>query len=176
MFKQLRSDYRRHNKSILNPAFWAICNYRFGKRVMRIKFVPLRWILSKIYGFNLWITLITIGTRLLREIKIGEDFHIIHPWNIHIHPDTVIGDRCGIMHEVTIGTNMRPGAPVIGNDVFIGPGAKILGKITIGNGATIAANSLVIKDVPPYSVAIGVPAKIRKRKYSVIKKDSNRRK
>ena len=108
--------------------------------------------------------LITCRIVIPREAKIGKDFHIIHTGNILIHPDTVIGDRCGILHDVTIGTNMKPGAPTIGNDVFIGVGAKVLGEITIGNGATIAANTLVTKNIPPGETAIGVPARIVKRK------------
>jgi serine O-acetyltransferase len=54
---------------------------------------------------------------------------------------------------------MSGGVPKIGNDVFIGTGAAVLGPITIGDGARIAANSLVIADVPPGMLAMGVPAK-----------------
>jgi len=110
----------------------------------------------------MFLLFITSGIRLHREVTLGKDFHIVHAGNIHIHPKTVIGDRCGILHNVTIGINMKSGAPVIGNDVFIGTGAVILGDITIGDGARIAANSLVIRNVPPGATAIGVPAKCRK--------------
>jgi len=65
-----------------------------------------------------------------------------------------------VMHNVTIGTNMTGGAPRIGNDVFIGCGATILGEITIGDGVRIASNSLVISDVPAGAMAMGVPAKV----------------
>ena len=119
---------------------------------------PIRVLLLKFYGLNQFLLLITSGLEIPCEAKIGKDFHIIHSGNILIHPDTVIGDRCGILPGVIIGTNMKPGVPTIGNDVFIGHGAKILGKISIGDGVTIAANSLVIKDVPPNTIAIGVPA------------------
>lgn len=160
MFDQLRADYKRHGSKILNPAFWAICNYRYGVWALKIRQPFLYWITSKIYGLNHFIILITSAIELNRETKIGKDLHIIHSGNIHIHPDTVIGDRCGILHDVTIGTNMKPGAPIIGNDVFIGAGAKVLGKISIGDGAKIAANSVVINDVPPGTTAIGVPARV----------------
>jgi serine acetyltransferase len=64
------------------------------------------------------------------------------------------------MHNVTVGTNMVGGAPTIGNDVFIGCGAAVLGEITIGDGVRIAANSLVIGDVPAGALAMGVPARV----------------
>lgn len=160
MFDQVQRDYRRHGSSLLNPALWAICNYRYGVWALKLRFQPLRWFASKIYGLNLFLILITSGIRLHRETQIGKDFHIIHSGNIMIDPGAIIGDRCGIQQDVTIGTNMKPGAPIIGNDVYIGAGAKVLGKITIGDGVMIAANSLVTKSVPPGAVAIGVPARI----------------
>jgi serine O-acetyltransferase len=162
MFENIKNDYVRHGRSILNPAFWAVYNYRYGCWAAGIRFRPLRWIFLRFYGINLFFILITSGIRLYRETKIGNDLHLIHSGNIQVHPDTIIGDRCGIQQDVTIGINVGPGAPVIGNDVFIGAGAKILGKIKIGDGATVAANSLVISDVPPRSTAIGVPARIWK--------------
>lgn len=81
-----------------------------------------------------------------------------------IHRRAVIGENCEIAHHVTIGG--RGGfqeVPAIGNDVFIGAGAKILGPITIGDGATIGANAVVLHDVPAHSVAAGIPARIIKR-------------
>lgn len=160
MCRVLAEDYRRHDKSLLNPALWAVWNYRYGVWLAKIGFAPLRWLLSKCYGLNLFLILITSGICLYRETKIGKDLHLIHSGNISIHPGAVIGDRCGIMHDVTIGTNMGEGAPIIGDDVFIGAGAKVLGGIRIGNNVNIAANSLVISDIPDNSTAMGVPAKV----------------
>lgn len=162
MFKLLRSDYDRHGRSLLNPTFWAISNFRFGNWIQKIKLPPVRWLAYKLYGLNHFLLLITCNIEINIGAKIGKDLHLIHSGNIHIHPKTVIGDRCGIMHDVTIGTNMGPGVPVIGNDVFIGAGAKVLGKITIGDGSIISANSLVTVNVPQKAVAVGVPAKIIK--------------
>jgi serine O-acetyltransferase len=80
---------------------------------------------------------------------------------VRIHPRTVIGERVGIMNDVTIGTaNARDGFPVIGNDVFIGTGARILGPVKIGDGAVIAANTLVITDVPAGATIMGVPGRV----------------
>jgi serine O-acetyltransferase len=100
------------------------------------------------------------GIDLDRNTQVGRGLHIVHGGMVHIHPRTVIGDRVGIMHGVTLGTNMGDGAPVVGSDVFIGCHASVLGGVKIGDGARIAANSLVISDVPPGAVAIGVPARV----------------
>lgn len=174
VFDQLCADYKRHGSRVLYPPFWAVCNYRFGNWSLKRRWRIYRWFTSKIYGLNQFLILITSGIELNRETKIGKDLHLIHSGNIMISPKAVIGDRCGIMHEVTIGTNSLPGvklgsdeqrgSPVIGNDVFIGAGAKVLGGITIGDGAIIGANSLVTVNVPPNCIAIGVPARVMKQR------------
>jgi serine O-acetyltransferase len=163
MFDQLREDYKRHESSVLNPALWAVLNYRYGVWAARIELAPLRWLASKMYGLFSFLVLITSGIRLHRQVQIGKGFHLIHSGNIQIHPNTVIGDYCGIQQDVTLGTAMeRKGAPIIGNNVYIGKGATILGKVTIGDNVRVAANTLVIDDVPPNTTAIGVPARVIK--------------
>ena len=98
------------------------------------------------------------------QVQIGKDFHIIHAeGSLSIHPDAIIGDRVGVMHNVTIGTNMGPGAPVIGDDVFIGVNSTVLGRIRIGDRVRIAANTAVTTNVPPDSVVVGSPARIYPR-------------
>jgi serine O-acetyltransferase len=78
-----------------------------------------------------------------------------------VHADSVIGDRVVLASGVTIGgTGTRPGVPVIEDDVYVGSGAKLLGPIRIGRGSRIGANAVVLTDVPPGSVAVGVPARI----------------
>ena len=163
MLKLLRSDYTRHGSRLTNPALWAVWNYHFGVWAANRRFPPFRWMLLRCYSWNLFLVLITSGICLYRETEIGADLHLIHSGNIQIHPRAIVGARCGIQQDVTIGTNMGTGVPVIGDDVYIGAGAKLLGDITIGDGAVIAANSLVISDVPPHTTAIGVPARVWKQ-------------
>jgi serine O-acetyltransferase len=162
MFSRLRGDYNRHERKLSNMGLWVLAVYRYGRWANALP-QPLRFAADRIYGaLNLGIQMAT-GSFIPREVEIGEAPHLIHHFDIRIHPKVRIGDRVGIMHEVTIATTMhRLGAPTIGNDVFIGAGAKIVGPIKIGDGAIIAPNSLVITDVPPGATAMGVPAKARK--------------
>jgi serine O-acetyltransferase len=159
MFERIRHDYRVYG-SLRQRALWAMILYRFGQWAERQRFAPLRWVLGKVYGFCSIFAPIITGVAIDPSMKVGEKFHIVHPGMVVIHPDVVFGDRCGVMHNVTIGQNMNSGAPTFGNDVFIGAGAVVLGDIHIGDGARIASNSLVICDVPANALAMGVPAKV----------------
>ncbi|HVX86435.1 MAG TPA: serine acetyltransferase [Phycisphaerae bacterium] len=144
-----------------NRAVWALTVYHCGRWVLGMRATPMRWVGNKVYGFAMIFTPMITGVSLDRHTRIGEKFHIIHPGMVLIHPEVRIGDRCGIMHGVTLGTSpSNPGVPVVGDDVFIGAAATVLGGVRIGDGAKIAANSLVICDVPAGATAIGVPAKV----------------
>jgi len=78
-----------------------------------------------------------------------------------IHKEAVIGERVEIMQNVTIGGNARTdGAPVIGDDAYIGAGAMVLGPLSIGRGGGVAAGAVVLQDVPPHSVVAGVPGRV----------------
>ena len=82
---------------------------------------------------------------------------------IVIHKDAIIGNNCHIDQSVTIGgTGTRVGVPTLGNRVYVGAGAKLLGAISIGDNAVIGANAVVLSDVPPGCVVVGVPAYIVK--------------
>jgi len=101
------------------------------------------------------------GIDLPRRAQIGPGLKIWHFGGVFVHAETVIGRNCTLRHEVTIG--VRHGAhdvPVLGDDVDIGCGAKILGKIRIGNRVSIGANAVVLDDVPDDHIAVGVPARI----------------
>jgi serine O-acetyltransferase len=96
---------------------------------------------------------------IFSKMKIGPGLFIIHGNGTFVMADG-IGDNCKIYQQVTIGNvDVDVGSrPIIGNNVTIYAGAKIVGKVRIGDNATIAANSLVIKDVPPNITVMGVPA------------------
>lgn len=92
---------------------------------------------------------------------IGGGLSIPHPNGIVIHPQAKIGVNCLIHQQVTIGISRKNNtAPIIKGHVDIGAGAKIIGPITIGEHALIGANAVVVKDVPPFAIVAGIPAKI----------------
>lgn len=163
-FETIRADYRRHGRSLKNPAFISLCVYRLGRWTIERKNPVVRWTTSKIYGLINFVIANITKVWIPPQVTIGRDFHIIHAeGSLSIHPDVVIGDRFGVMHNVTIGTNMRPGAPMIGDDVFVGVNSTILGAIKIGDRVRIAANTAVTTNVPADSIVVGSPAKIYPR-------------
>lgn len=164
MIEELKQDYVRHGGHLRHTGLWALGVYRFGRWAHDAASAPVQWTATRVYSaLSLGVEL-GLGVVLPQGISIGRDLHIVHGASIRVHPDVVIGDRVCIMHEVTIGSNEGPdgartGVPRIGNDVFIGAGAKVLGGITVGDGARIAANSLVVTDVPAGATVVGVPAR-----------------
>ena len=103
------------------------------------------------------------GLEIPAQANIGKGLYIGHPYNITINPDAVLGENINIHKGVTIGQEnrgVRKGAPTIGNQVWIGINATIVGNITIGNDVLIAPNSYVNCNVPSHSVVIGNPCKI----------------
>jgi len=91
---------------------------------------------------------------------LGERLMLPHPNGIVVHQDAVIGNDCMLMQQVTIGQLSQEFAPVIGSGVYVGAGAKVLGKVTIGDRARIGANAVVLCDVPAGWTAVGVPARL----------------
>ena len=106
------------------------------------------------------------GIEIHPGAKIGRRLVIDHGMGIVIGETAEIGDDCLIYHGVTLGgTGKDHGKrhPTIGNNVLIGTGAKVLGPFTVGDNSRIAANSVVLREVPPDSTAVGVPARIVRR-------------
>jgi serine O-acetyltransferase len=158
---RLWQDWLLYKCNPLDRCLWAMLVYRLGQWAGESRVAPFRWVGGKTYGLFSRIAPIFTGVYLDRVTRVGKRFHIVHPGMVLIHPRAVFGDNCGVMHGVTVGENMDAGGvPRFGNDCFVGAHATVLGDITIGDGARIAANSLVCCDVPPGALAMGVPARI----------------
>jgi serine O-acetyltransferase len=157
----IRADFKRHGVRLQEPGGWALAAYRLGARSAALPPGVARTAACTVAQVLAFATGLIARTSIAPGAKVGAAFHLIHAKNVTIAPGVEIGDRVGVMHEVTIGPGYDgDGVPRIGNDVFVGVGAAVLGPITIGDGAMIAANSLVICDVPAGAFAVGVPAKV----------------
>lgn len=137
--------------------FWLrTCSYTRSNSLLKYTVYPLSLFMLKRYKYK-------FGIDISHSTKIGSGFYIGHFGGIVVHTNAVIGKNCNISHGVTIGQTNRgdkAGCPSIGDNVYIGPGAKIVGDITIGNNAAIGANSVITKDIPNNAVAVGIPGKV----------------
>ncbi len=93
-----------------------------------------------------------------RGAEFGPGFVLIHSQGVVINGSVRGGRDIKIEHQVTIGAE-REQSPILGNDIFIGAGAKILGSIRVGSYVRVGANAVVVKDVPDHVTAVGVPAR-----------------
>lgn len=100
------------------------------------------------------------GVELGNDVTLGSGVYFIHSLGTVVGGDARVGDRVRFMGCNTVGTARDNGYPVIEDDVEVGCGARILGPIRVGARSIIGANAVVLTDVPPDSVAIGVPARI----------------
>lgn len=106
------------------------------------------------------------GIEIHPGAKIGRNLFIDHGMGVVIGETAVVGDNVTMYHGVTLGgIGGEPNVkrhPTVEDNVMIGAGAKILGPITIGKGAKIGANAVVLKDVPPYTTVVGIPGRVVK--------------
>jgi len=131
----------------LRAMFW----FRLGSWLHR-KHVPLaRWLTA-------WIIFHRYGLEIATGAEIGGGMYIPHPVGSAIYARR-IGKNCSVVANVTIGMRNRWEFPLIGDDVYIGAGARVLGGIAVGDGARIGANAVVIHDVPANTTVVGIPAR-----------------
>jgi serine O-acetyltransferase len=163
MFNNIRSDLKNYKGDWGAQGFWVMLVYRLGRWRYTIKPTLLRKFFSFIYKVFYKIVQIITGIELPCEAEIGNNFIIDHFGGIVVSGYAKFGNNCRIRNGVVVGLKNveNPCAPVIGNDVDIGAGAKILGPIRIGDRVIIGANAVVITDVPDDCIAVGVPATIK---------------
>jgi serine O-acetyltransferase len=106
------------------------------------------------------------GTEIGNGVTLGTGVNFVHPFAVVIGGNARIGARVRFMGSNTIGTAKEDGCPVIEDDVMVGAGARVLGPVRIGQGASIGANAVVVTDVPPGAVVTGVPGVVRAKQPS----------
>ncbi|MDZ7751244.1 MAG: serine O-acetyltransferase [Gammaproteobacteria bacterium] len=122
----------------------------------------LRWLARLSSTLTRWLT----GIEIHPAARIGRRFFIDHGMGVVVGETAEIGDDCTIYHGVTLGgTTWRKGKrhPTLASNVVVGAGAKVLGPITIGEGARIGSNAVVVKDVPDGATVVGIPGHIVQR-------------
>ena len=142
-------------KVLLTDGTPAMIWYRLMQWARRWRLAPLEMLFNR---FNT----ICCGCIIGRGAEFGPGFVLIHSIGVVINGSVRGGTNVKIEHQVTIGAERRL-SPVIGNDVFIGAGAKIIGSVTVGDGARIGANAVVVHDVASRTTVVGIPAKVVRR-------------
>ena len=146
-------------KVLLTDGTLAMLLYRLMQGSRRYHLTILEMIFNKL---NAICSNCIIG----RGAEFGPGLVLIHATGVVINGGVTGGCNVYIEHQVTIGAERRA-TPMIGNDVFIGAGAKILGAVRIGDGARIGANAVVVDDVPSDCTVVGIPARIVRRREAV---------
>lgn len=165
MMQLIASDVRAKAKWLYGSASWknvlktlgtdgtfAMVVYRLMQASQRSKLVPLAMLFNKM---NAVLGRCVIG----RNAEFGPGFILIHSYGIVINSSVRGGEDVKLEHLVTIGAESDE-SPLLGDNVFVGAGAKIIGDVTVGSNTKIGANAVVVNDVPDGATAVGVPAKI----------------
>ncbi|MED4029956.1 DapH/DapD/GlmU-related protein [Priestia megaterium] len=136
--------------------------YKIASSLHRKKIPVVPSVLSKLNR-------IIYGCQVPHTAEIGENTIIGYDGiGTVIHYRSKIGKNCVIMSGVTLGgTNHKKEVPIIGDNVLIGTGAKLIGSVTIGSNVVIGANSVVVNDIPDNCLVVGVPAKVTKTNINI---------
>jgi len=138
-------------KALVTDGTFAMLVYRLMQASDRHRLAPLSMICTKLNGFF-------GGCVIGRGADFGPGFVLVHSNGVVINGAVRGGKDIKIEHQVTIGAE-RGQSPVLGDDIFVGAGAKIIGPVRIGSGVRVGANAVVLADVPDGATAVGVPAR-----------------
>jgi len=160
LYKEILEDIRSTNTHWAlavfgNRGFHALFIYRISNWLWKMKVPLIPLILTRIIQI---LYAIDIDWRA----RISGGVTIIHGVGLVIGSNASVKKGCTLYHGVTLGisNSKNDGFPQVDEDVLIGAGAKILGQVHLGRGCRIGANAVVVKDVPEYATAVGIPAKI----------------
>lgn len=150
------SRLRRVATCLGSPGFQAVGVYRFGSWLL-YEPLALRLLLEPLYRLAYLLVQVLWGIELPRRTRIGPGLAIAHFGGIVVSERAVIGSNCNLSQQITIGVagkGEKSGAPVIGDDVFVAPGAKVFGRIRVGHNVAIGANAVVYRDIPDNAVVV----------------------
>lgn len=142
------------------PLLSSICAYQYH----RSRTGPWHLMMRKMASLRHLVWSVLTQSDISPKAKLGEGLKLPHPNGVIIHEDAVVGNDCMIMQQVTIGMIGEGEVPILGDRVYVGAGAKIIGKVRVGDGARIGANAVVTRDVATGFTAVGVPARAFMRK------------
>ncbi len=155
---------RRVKIALTEEAFWVLFWYRFGRWVLlELRLPVVRQLFLLVYKVGFRILRFLIGISISAECEAGPGLYFGHFGGIWINPRARFGRNVSVMNGVTIGLGGQgrtEGVPEFGDFVYIAPHAMLAGKLRVGNGCTIGANSVVVIDVPDGATALGVPARV----------------
>ena len=153
--------FRKHGYSgWASEGFWALTIYRL-QRSLNLARPRVLWLIPRlILGAVKKLLTVVTHINLHPNAKIGPGLLIPHVGPIQVYPWATIGADCAIHQVCTIGAGSKPGAPVIGDHVYIGCHVCILGPVIIGDEAKIGVGAVVVTDIPPGATAVGVPATV----------------
>jgi len=135
----------------------AMILYRLMQGARDARLVPLELVFNKL-------NTVVNGCVIGRGTEFGPGFVIVHAQGIVINGQVRGGSNVHLEHQVTLGDNGAGACPVLGSDIYVGAGAKVIGPVAIGDGARVGANAVVVHDVEPETTVVGVPAKpVRRR-------------
>ena len=159
----IQEDFRHHGGGWLTQGFWTLFVHRFGNWRMGVR-QPLRAPLTVIYRFLFKACEVLCGMKLSYNVPVGRRLRLEHFGGMILGARR-IGDDVVLRQNTTLGVrspNDLMAKPTIEDRVDIGCGVVILGDVTIGHDSIIGANAVVLEDIPPNSVAVGIPARVIK--------------
>lgn len=171
MINELKRDYLSNNgskRALMIMFIYRLGNYVHYSNYNKIIKRPLLILLNTIYQIFVFYPL---NTEIPFSCQIGSGFRMVHHHGIVINGRAKIGENCTIHHQVTIGMNEltdKQKAPILGDNVYIGCGAKIIGNIRVGDNVKIGANAVVVTDVANDSVAICRQEIVNKKQKNII--------